>query len=144
VLALSATAVGARGCRPAIAAEIRHGVCVVSGSLCTPAESRRAGLAPCPVHARSATERAGARVSIIRLDRDDALVIERRSTATVSISFVDGWRGGGEAGAGLSIPGGRGRLSAGPGRPSMTAGPMSSTTSVRHSGSSAGSRARRR
>jgi hypothetical protein len=115
VLALSATAVGAPWMPSAIAGEIRHGICVVSGSLCTPAEAERAGLAPCPVYARSTMERAGARVSVIRLDRDDALVIERRSDRTVSISFVDGWRGGGEAGAGLSISGGRGQVSGGAG-----------------------------
>ncbi len=111
----AATVVAAPWLPSRVAAEIRHGICLVSGSLCTPEEARRAGLAPCAVRARSNAERIGGTVTIIRLDRDDVLAVERRSDGTVAVSFVDGVRGGGELAVGLRLPVGKANLSAGAG-----------------------------
>jgi len=103
VFALGAGAVGAPWLAPRLTAAIRHGICVVSGSLCTPGEARRAGAEPCVVHRVRSAERAGA-TAVIRLGRGDAMVVERRSDGTVAVSFVDGGELGVEGGLGLRLP----------------------------------------
>jgi hypothetical protein len=104
VIGAAAAAVGAPWLAPELAQTIRRGICIVSGSLCTAADARRAGLAPCPVHRRADSERLGATVAVARLERGDALVVERRSDGSVSVSFVDGWKGGAEVGLGARLP----------------------------------------
>jgi len=88
-----------------LAGAIRHGICVVSGSLCTPAEARRAGFEPCPVHHRSVAERAGA-TAVLRLGRGDSMVVERFSDGRARVTFVDGGELGAEAGVGIDSPAG--------------------------------------
>lgn len=111
---VAATAVGAPWLAPRIAFAIRHGICVVSGALCTAREAREAGLEPCPIHRRSDAERLGA-VAVIRLERGDSLLVERRSDGTASVSFVDSGQAGVEAGVGVALPGIAGSASAGAG-----------------------------
>jgi len=111
VLGLAASAVGAPWLAPRLAEAIRHGICVVSGAWCTPAQARAAGLEPCPIHRRSNAERLGA-VAVIRLERGDALLIERRSDHTASVSFVDGGAVGAEVGIGVRLPGASGTAEA--------------------------------
>lgn len=106
--------VGAPWLAPRMASGIRHGICVVSGALCTPREAVEAGLAPCPIQRRSISERLRV-VAIVRLERGDALVVERRSDGTASVSFVDEAALAVEAGAGVTLPGASGSVSAGAG-----------------------------
>lgn len=103
VFAMSASAVGAPWLPLSLAEAIRHGICVVSGSLCTPAEARRAGLDPCPVHRRSVAERAGA-TAVLHLGRGDSMVVERFSDGRARVTFVDGGEVGGTVGVGLDSP----------------------------------------
>jgi len=114
ILGAAATAVGAPWLAPRVASGIRHGICVVSGALCTPREAREAGLAPCPIRRRSDSEHVGV-VALIRLQRGDALVVERRSDGRATVSFVDGAKAGVEAGVGVTLPGVAGSVNAGVG-----------------------------
>jgi hypothetical protein len=82
---------------------MRHGICLVSGSVCTPREAAAAGLSPCPLFRRSENEQASASVSVIALARGDAMAIERRSDGTASVSFMDGGQVGVTAGVGLQF-----------------------------------------
>jgi hypothetical protein len=84
---------------------LRHGICRVAGGICSVHEARAAGLAACPIRVRSNQESAGVKIEIVRVGRDDALAIERRSDGTVSVSFLDGVRAGAEAGIGLQLGG---------------------------------------
>ena len=102
----AASAVAAPWLPAKVAGAIRHGICLVSGSVCTADEARRAGLAPCPVAVRTSGERAGVSVLAVRLDRDDVLLVERRSDGTVAVSFADGWRAGAGLGVSFGVPGG--------------------------------------
>lgn len=121
-LALAAGAAGASGAgvggapwaAARMAQAIRHGICVVSGSFCTPAEARTAGLAPCPIHRRSNAERLRV-TAVVRLERGDALLVERRSDGSASVSFVDGGAAGVEVGIGVKLPHAGGTLDAGGG-----------------------------
>ena len=89
---------------PAVAAAVRHGICLVAGGVCTPAEARASGMEPCLVHARRDRERLAVRAVVVRLERGDALLVERRSDGSAAVSFLDGWRAGAEAGIGLRLP----------------------------------------
>src|SRR5215207_4378113 len=88
-----------------VAGAVKHGICVVSGAVCTPREARAAGLAPCVVHARMDRERLGGRVLIVKLRRGDALLVERRSDGSAAVSFADGGAAGASAGIGLRLLG---------------------------------------
>ncbi len=89
----------------AVAATVRHGICLVAGGICTNGEARAAGLAPCLVHARTDRERLGGRLLVVRLGRGDALLVERRSDGSAAVSFTDSAGGGATVGVGLQIPG---------------------------------------
>jgi hypothetical protein len=82
---------------------LRHGICLVSGGVCTPREAAAAGLAPCPLFRRGENEQASASVAIVALARGDAMAIERRSDGTASVSFMDGGQLGVTAGVGLQF-----------------------------------------
>lgn len=86
-----------------VVATVRHGVCLVSGGVCTPGEARAAGLAPCPLFRRSADERASASVVMIALQRGDSMALERRSDGTASVSFMDGESAGYTGGVGVRL-----------------------------------------
>ena len=105
VLGAAAAAVGSP---PAIAAAVsgavRHGICLVAGGICSAREARAAGLSPCLTHARSDRERLAAKAVVVRLERGDALLVERRSDGSAAVSFLDGWRAGATAGIGLKLP----------------------------------------
>ena len=98
------------GSPPALAARlaeaVRHGICRVAGGVCTAREARAAGLSPCPVRARLDRERLGARVLVVRVGRSDALVVERRSDGSASVSFADGESAGAGFAVGLRLPAG--------------------------------------
>lgn len=113
-LGLAASAAGAPWLAPRLAQAIRHGVCVVSGSLCTARDARAAGLAACPIHRRSSAERLGV-TAVVRLERGDALLVERRSDGSASVAFVDGGAAGVEVGVGAKLPGAAGTVDAGAG-----------------------------
>jgi hypothetical protein len=82
---------------------VRHGICLVSGNVCTPREAHAAGLAPCPLFRRSQDEQASVSVAIIALARGDAMAIERRSDGTASVSFMDGEKAGVTGSVGLRL-----------------------------------------
>jgi hypothetical protein len=82
---------------------VRHGICLVSGNVCTPREARQAGLQACPLFRRSRDEEAGASVAIIALARGDAMAIERRSDGSASVSFMDGGKAGVTGSVGLRL-----------------------------------------
>jgi hypothetical protein len=84
---------------------VRHGICVVSGGICTPREAGAAGLAPCVVHARADRERLGGRVLVVKLGRGDALLVERRSDGSAAVSFADGGAAGASVSVGLRLLG---------------------------------------
>ncbi|MEO8689946.1 MAG: hypothetical protein ABI611_17250 [Solirubrobacteraceae bacterium] len=88
-----------------VAGAVRHGICLVTGGVCTPGEARAAGLPPCLVQARMDRERLGGRLLVVRLGRGDALLVERRSDGSAAVSFTDGGSAGGTVGVGLQIPG---------------------------------------
>lgn len=103
VLAGAGTAVAAPDLGGSVRGAMRRALCVVTGGVCSPQEARGLGLKPCPVHVRSNSERLRGKVAIVRLEQDDALLIERRSDGTASVSFVDGARAGVEVGIGLRV-----------------------------------------
>lgn len=103
VFGLAAAAVGAPWLAPRLAQAIRHGICVVSGSLCTPGDAARAGLDPCAIHRRTEAERAGA-TAVLRIGRGDSMVVERFSDGRARITFVDGAEAGVEGGVGAKLP----------------------------------------
>jgi hypothetical protein len=88
-----------------LAAAVRHGICLVSGGVCTAGEARAAGLSPCLLQARMDRERLGGRLLFVRLGRGDALLVERRSDGSAAVSFTDGGGAGATVGIGLQIPG---------------------------------------
>ena len=114
VFAVAAATAGAPWLAPRLAEAIRQGICVVSGAWCTTRETKAAGLDPCPIHRRSDAERASA-TAVVRLERGDALLVERRSDGTSSVSFVDGGAIGAEVGIGVRLPGAGGSGDAGAG-----------------------------
>jgi hypothetical protein len=100
-----------------LAAALRHGICRVAGGVCTTGEARAEGLAPCLVAARFNRERLGAHVLVVRVGHGDALLVERRSDGSASVSFADGLSAGLGATLGLRLPeglqaGGSGSLGA--------------------------------
>jgi hypothetical protein len=82
---------------------IRHGICLVTGSVCTPAEAEAAGLEPCPLFRRNQQEQGTVSVAIVTYRRGDSMVIERLSNGRVRVSFVDSDGGGATFGAGLRL-----------------------------------------
>jgi hypothetical protein len=82
---------------------IRHGICLVSGSICTPGEAEAAGLAPCPLFRRNQQEQGTVSVAVISFRRGDSMVIERLSDGHVRVSFVDSEGAGATVGAGLRL-----------------------------------------
>src|SRR4051794_41310286 len=42
-----------------VARQVKHGICLVAGGICTPSEARAAGLGPCLVAGRTDRERLG-------------------------------------------------------------------------------------
>ncbi len=88
-----------------VASAVKHGICRVAGGICTPAEARAAGLAPCLTHVRSEREQLGARVLVFKVGRDDALLVQRRSDGSASVSFADGAGVGASAGLGAQLLG---------------------------------------
>ena len=101
VLGVAAAAAPLPALGSSVLAQLRLGLCRVTGSVCTSAEARADGLAPCTVRSRSNREDAGVSVGVVRLGRGDALAIERRSDGTATVSFLDGWEGGAAAGIGV-------------------------------------------
>src|SRR5215207_11499654 len=87
-----------------VAGAVRHGICLVAGGICTPREARAAGLAPCLIEARAKRERLGGRVLVVRLGRGDALLVERRSDGSASVSFSDSGSAGAAVALGLRLP----------------------------------------
>lgn len=110
ILGAAATTIAAPRLAPRVAGAMRHGICVVSGALCSASEARAEGLAACAVRVRSNAERATAKVTVVRVDRDDAVLVEERSDGRVAISFSDGWRAGGVVAVGVRFAGGGGQL----------------------------------
>lgn len=104
LLAIGATAVAAPWLPSSLASAIRRGICLVSGSWCSPAQAQAEGLEPCTIRRRSDAERAGV-TALIGVGRSDALMVERRSDGTASVAFVDGGRLGGELGVGIRLAG---------------------------------------
>lgn len=112
LLAVVAVVLGAAGAAlgspPALASAlsgaVRHGICLVAGGVCTPGEARAAGMSPCLVHDRRDAERLAAKAVLVRLERGDALLVERRSDGSAAVSFLDSGRGGVTAGVGLRLP----------------------------------------
>ena len=82
---------------------LRHGICLVSGSICTPGEAAAAGLEPCPLFRRHQQEQGTVSVAVITLQRGDSMVIERLSDGRVKVSFVDYEGAGATVGAGLRL-----------------------------------------
>jgi hypothetical protein len=82
---------------------IRHGICLVTGSICTPAEAEAAGLEPCPLFRRNQQEQGTVSVAVISFRRGDSMVIERLSNGHVTVSFVDSEGAGATVGAGLRL-----------------------------------------
>ncbi|CAA9478544.1 MAG: hypothetical protein AVDCRST_MAG38-1789 [uncultured Solirubrobacteraceae bacterium] len=102
-VALSAAAISPPPLATAIAANLRHAVCVVAGGVCTAREARKAGLTPCVVHVRSDGDSVGAVIAVVTLRRGDTAVVERRSDGTASVSFLDANAIGGQTGIGFSF-----------------------------------------
>jgi hypothetical protein len=88
---------------PAVSSTIRHGICIVAGGICTSREARAAGMEPCLVHSRGDREQVAVSALLVRLGRDDELLVERRSDGTAAVSFIDGRRAGFEAALGAEL-----------------------------------------
>src|SRR3954468_7326018 len=88
-----------------VARQVKHGICLVAGGICTPSEARAAGLGPCLVAVRTDRERLGGRGLLVKVGRDDSLLIQRRSDGTAAVSFADGGSVGASFGIGLQFAG---------------------------------------
>src|SRR5215207_7720046 len=88
-----------------VASAVKHGICRVADGICTPDQARAAGLAPCLTHVRSEREKLGGRVLVFKVGRDDALLVQRRSDGSASVSFADGAGVGASAGLGAQLLG---------------------------------------
>ena len=87
----------------AITTTLRHAICLAGGGICTTAEARQAGLAPCVVHVRSDSEEVGAVMAVVRLRRGDVAIFERRSDGGAVVSFLDSNEIGAQAGVGIVL-----------------------------------------
>jgi len=88
-----------------VARQVKHGICLVAGGICTPGEARGAGLRPCPVRVRTDRERLGGRVLVVKVGHGDAFLLERRSDGSAAVSFADGGSVGASFGVGLQLAG---------------------------------------
>ena len=90
-----------------VARQVKHGICLVAGGICTPREARAAGLGPCLVRVRTDRERLGGRVLVVKVGRGDSFLVQRRSDGTAAVSFADGGAVGASFGLGLQFTGHR-------------------------------------
>ena len=90
-----------------VARQVKHGICLVAGGICTPGEARAAGLGPCLVRVRTDRERLGGRVLVVKVGRGDSFLVQRRSDGTAAVSFADGGAVGASFGLGLHFTGHR-------------------------------------
>ena len=88
-----------------VARQVKHGICLVAGGICTPREARAAGLGPCLVRVRTDRERLGGRVLVVKVGRGDSFLVQRRSDGTAAVSFADGGAVGASFGIGLQLAG---------------------------------------
>ena len=88
-----------------VARQVKHGICLVAGGICTPGEARAAGLGPCLVRVRTDRERLGGRVLVVKVGRGDSFLVQRRSDGTAAVSFADGGAVGASFGLGLQFAG---------------------------------------
>lgn len=102
-LAAGAALVGVGSWASPVGAAVRHGLCVLTAGVCSQAEAWRAGLAACPLSTRSDSRSAAATVVLVRLGREQGLVVERRSDGGVSVTVLEQGNVGAEAGVGVSF-----------------------------------------
>jgi hypothetical protein len=101
---VAAPAVGAPDMARGVAEAVKHGLCVVGGDVCSTADARRAGLAPCPLRSDQTGAEGAATAFSVELGGKWLLTVTPNSDGTVTIVRS----GGGTAGA----AGGSGRLGA--------------------------------
>lgn len=86
-----------------VMATIRQGICIVWADVCTSADARAAGFAPCPIDVRRDEGRSTVRVAWFQLAHGNAVRVERRSDGTVSVSFTDQEEVGAELSPGVKV-----------------------------------------
>lgn len=84
-----------------IVKKIRHGLCIVTGGVCTAADARRAGFEPCSVSSISTEKSKGVKILVVDLDDGEKMLIENRSDGSVVVSFTDKFKGGATVGLGV-------------------------------------------
>jgi hypothetical protein len=99
----AATAVAAPGLAEAVVRELRRGLCIVGGDICTRADARERGLQPCPLEAVGQDLSAGPTVLFVRIGGQNGTEIVRRSDGTFEYSRYRGISADVTAGAGLQL-----------------------------------------
>lgn len=103
VLALAVPLAGRPPLAEAVASGIRHGICVVTGGVCTPREARALGLSPCTLREDAKGERNGTTVAIFSVDNRFNWILTQRSDGSVLLTSTGETDFG--AGRDLSIAG---------------------------------------
>jgi hypothetical protein len=85
LLLVAAPAVGAPDIARGVSGAIEHGLCVVGGDVCSTADARRAGLAPCPLTTKTTGWDGGVSVMIVDVGGRFTLAVTKRSDGSVSI-----------------------------------------------------------
>jgi hypothetical protein len=102
VAAVLAAAVPVAGHPPlaeAVAKQIRHGICIVSGGICTSEEARAAGLQPCTLSERGGGEDNGVTFAVLQAGTRFDWVLAERSDGSVLVTHTKNT----DAGAGAAI-----------------------------------------
>lgn len=113
VMLLAAPAVGAPDIPRAVAHGLRLGICLVASDVCTGAEARAAGLAPCPLSSHMGGGDAGVTVFSADFGARGMLTMTQQSDGTVAGALAVGGRRGVSGGLGLDVEAGPLKLEAG-------------------------------
>jgi hypothetical protein len=89
VVAAAVPVAGHVGLARAVAGKIRHGICIVTGGVCTPADAEAAGLLPCTVRERTGGEENGTTFLLFRGRNRDNWVLAERSDGSVVVTHAD-------------------------------------------------------
>jgi len=102
LLLAAAPAVGAPDIARAVAAAVKHGLCVAGGDVCSTGDARRAGLPPCPLKSDFTGAEGSVKAFSVELGGKWTLTVTPRSDGSVAIVRAAGGSVGVSAGAGPS------------------------------------------
>jgi hypothetical protein len=85
LLAAAGAAVGAPGIAARVVHGIRHGICIVAGDVCTPAEAAAAGLSPCIVKAATRGREGEVSIEFFRAGEGTAYTVSQDSEGRITV-----------------------------------------------------------